>query len=69
MGDVIGAQAIVDASERAGSIPVQLLTTLLERPPRLEALKPGSRMSVVLSKEEIIEVEVDSEGKLVDCNG
>jgi len=65
LGDVIGAQAIVHAAEQAGSIPAQLFAALLERPPRLETLTPGTRLSIILSKNQVVNVEVDSDCKLV----
>lgn len=63
LGDVIGAQAIV--ASKVGHIPAQLVTALLERPPRLETFKPGTRMRLALSEGKTVDIEVDSDGKLV----
>ena len=65
LGDVIGAQAILDATEDVGRVPLQIVTALLGRPPQVKALKPGTRMTVALSKDGVVDIEVDSDGKLV----
>jgi hypothetical protein len=64
LGDVIGAQAIVEASLAVGHIPGQLITALLERPPRLEAFNPGSRFRLAISEDRAVDIEVDSERRL-----
>jgi hypothetical protein len=65
LGDVIGAQAIVDAAGKVGHIPSQLVMALLERPPRLETFTPGARMRLVLPDGKTVDIEVDSDRKLV----
>jgi len=65
LGDVIGAQAIVVAAGKVGHIPSQLVMALLERPPRLETFTPGARMRLVLPDGKTVDIEVDSDRKLV----
>ncbi|MGD0105922.1 MAG: type I restriction enzyme HsdR N-terminal domain-containing protein [Rhodopila sp.] len=46
LGDVVAAQAILDATMRHGGLPIQVIVALLETPPQRHAVKPGTRTAV-----------------------
>jgi len=48
LGDVIGAHALMEAARQRGSLPLPVLTALLDRPPRKENFAPGSRLRMVM---------------------
>jgi hypothetical protein len=48
LGDIVAAQAIVDVAMQGQDIPFNLIASLMERSPRKEALKEGSRLAMHL---------------------
>lgn len=45
MGDVIAAQAILDAVQKPKGIPFDLIRALIDKPPQREIVRPGSRFA------------------------
>lgn len=48
LGDVIGAQAVVDYGMSKHGFPVEIITSLLELPPYRESIKTGAHMAMAL---------------------
>lgn len=46
LGDVIGAQAILDCSVKSGSLPMDLIQYMLNARPRVEKIRPGKRIAM-----------------------
>lgn len=62
LGDVIAAQAMLDLATIAGSIPLGLISRLLDRAPRTEAFRPGVTYAIPTAAFEAAEFSVDLEG-------
>jgi len=46
LGDIVAAQALLDAAMRHGSLPFNLITALINSPPREEAVRPGTKVAM-----------------------
>ena len=72
LGDIVAAQALIDASMRHGGLPFNLITALIDTPPREEVIQPGTRvamrvpgssvMDMTFRKQGILEVGPDGQG-------
>lgn len=64
MGDVLGAQAIYDAAEMAGSLPFEIVTQLLSARPREETPKPGTRALAKIPGAGVVELRFGEKGAI-----
>ena len=48
LGDVVGAQALIDAAHRHGSLPLSLVRALIASPPEKTQMSPGTRAALYL---------------------
>jgi hypothetical protein len=46
LGDIVAAQAVIDAAKRDGSLPFNLITALVNSPPRQEQIQPGTKVAM-----------------------
>ena len=46
LGDIVAAQAVLDASIRHGGLPFNLIAALIDTPPREEVIQPGTRAAM-----------------------
>lgn len=66
LGDIIGAQAILNAAQRADNrLPLPVLNSLLERAPRREALGPGFYGKAYLPEIGVLTITVDQQGRAI----
>ncbi|MGH6908682.1 MAG: hypothetical protein ACREEG_00730 [Phenylobacterium sp.] len=66
MGDIIGAQAIVDAAAGVGrDFPLGLVETLMSARPRTETLSPGHIMATRIPGAGLVKLEIVKGGKLI----
>lgn len=63
LGEVVAAQAIVDASKRPNGLPVGLINTLVKMPPEREVLDAGGHYAMVLPDGAMVDIEFQSDGK------
>lgn len=63
VGDVIAAQAILDAVQKPEGIPFDLIRALIDKPPQRETVPPGSRLATNFPGVGQIEIIVKSGGK------
>jgi hypothetical protein len=68
LGDIVAAQAIVDAAEQEQQIPFNVIASLMECPPKKEALKEGSHLLMHLSGAGTLHVTVQSGGLAAKTN-
>ncbi len=62
LGDVIAAQSMLDLAKTEGSIPLGLISRLLDRAPRTEPFRPGVTYAIPTAEFEAAEFSVDTEG-------
>jgi dsDNA-binding SOS-regulon protein len=65
MGDIIGAQAILDASQALGGMPLGLVSKLLSAKPRQEAVKPGRYAMIPIPDAGVLDLIVKEDGVVV----
>lgn len=63
LGEVVAAQAIVDAAKRPNGLPVDLISALVEMPPEREVLDTGACFAMLLPNGAMIDVEIRPDGK------
>ena len=63
MGDVIAAQAILDAVQKPEGIPFNLIRALIDKPPQRETVRPGSRFATNVPGIGQIEIITKGSGK------
>ncbi|KVC72111.1 type I restriction endonuclease [Burkholderia ubonensis] len=63
LGEVVAAQAIVDATTRPGGVPVGIIDHLLETPPKRETLDPHGRYGMLLPGGVVVDITVQPDGK------
>jgi hypothetical protein len=62
VGDIVAAQAILDAVYRPGSLSFELITALLETPPERQPLSPGMRFATLVPDVGVVELVVKEDG-------
>lgn len=62
LGDIVAAQAIIDAAKQGQHIPLNLITSMMEHPPQMETLTEGSCIAMHLPGEGTLHVTVQSGG-------
>lgn len=69
-GDIIAAQAVLDTIKRLGRLSSEFVKSLLETPPEIEHVSPGTRFATYLPEAGAIEFVVQEDGKvLVEIDG
>lgn len=63
LGEVVAAQAIVDAAKRPNGLPVGLISALLEMPPEREVLDAGGHYAMVLPNGAMMDIKFQPDGK------
>jgi len=63
-GDLIGAQAIVEAARTNNGLPISFLEELLQKPPRGEGMVPGRRMKGFIAEGVMADFLVLDDGRL-----
>lgn len=63
LGEVVAAQAIVDATTRPGGIPIGIINHLVETPPEREVLSTGGRYAMMLPGDEMVDITFQPDGK------
>lgn len=63
MGDVIAAQAILDAVQKTEGISFDLIRALINKPPQREPVRPGSRFAMNFPEVGQIEIVTKENGK------
>jgi hypothetical protein len=48
LGDIVAAQALFDAATRHGGLPFNLITALVNSPPRQETIKPATKVAMYM---------------------
>ncbi len=70
IGDVIAAQAIADAVRRPGSLPFDLISALLDKPPLRKRMSPGARLATYISGLGTVEFVIQEDGTAItDLDG
>lgn len=46
LGDIVASQALFDAARQHGGLPFNLITALINSPPRQETIKPGTKVAL-----------------------
>ncbi|WP_249686869.1 type I restriction enzyme HsdR N-terminal domain-containing protein [Pectobacterium polaris] len=63
LGEVVAAQAIIDAAKRSAGLPIGLINALLKIQPEREILDAGSRYAMMLPDDVMVDVKVQPNGK------
>lgn len=63
LGEVVAAQAIVDAAKRPAGLPVGLITALVEMPPEREILDAGGHYALMLPNGDTVDIDFQLDGK------
>lgn len=63
LGEVVAAQAIVDAAKRPNGLPVGLISALVEMPPEREVLDAGGHYAMVLPNGAMMDIKIRPDGK------
>ncbi|EFE7737464.1 hypothetical protein F6189_02010 [Escherichia coli] len=63
LGEVVAAQAIVDAAKRLNGLPVGLISALVEIPPEREVLDAGGHYAMVLPNGTMVDIKFQPDGK------
>jgi hypothetical protein len=63
LGEVVAAQAIIDAAKRPNGLPVGLISALVEMPPEREILEVGGRYAMMLPNGAMVEIALQPDGK------
>lgn len=63
LGEVVAAQAIVDAAKGSAGLPVGLITALVEMPPEREILDAGGHYALMLPNGDTVEIDLQPDGK------
>ena len=65
LGDIIGAQAILDAAYREGGLPMSLIMQLIELKPEQHPVKPGTQGLMYVPGIGAMEVSFERDGSVV----
>lgn len=63
LGEIVAAQAILDAAKRPSGLPVGLISALLEIHPEREVLDAGGHYAMVLPNGAMMDIKIGPEGK------
>jgi hypothetical protein len=63
LGEVVAAQAIVDATTRPGGIPIGIISHLADTPPIREVLNNGGHFAMVLPGGKMVDITFGPDGK------
>jgi hypothetical protein len=63
LGEVVAAQAIVDAAKRTNGLPVGFISALVAMPPEREVLDTGGHYAMVLPNGAMMDIEFQPDGK------
>jgi len=63
LGEVVAAQAIVDAAKRPNGIPIGLISALVAMPPEREVLDTGGHYAMVLPNGAMMEIKFQPDGR------
>ncbi|WP_137009844.1 type I restriction enzyme HsdR N-terminal domain-containing protein [Aquitalea aquatilis] len=63
MGDLIAAQAVLDAAQTPEGITFALIRALIESPPTREVIHPGSRFAMHVQDVGRVEISIKADGK------
>lgn len=69
LGDVIAAQAVIDAALRNHGLDLQLISALRARPPARKAVTPGTRTATWIRGLGIVDMTHNDDGSLVLAQG
>jgi len=65
LGDVVGAQALIDAAHRHGSLPLSLIQALIASPPEKKAMSPGTKAAFYLPGAGTVDMTFQDGGSIV----
>jgi hypothetical protein len=65
LGDIVAAQAIVDAALRHGGVPWSLISALLATPPKCEVIRPGTKVAMLFLGGGILNITFQADGSTV----
>ncbi len=63
LGEVVAAQALVDAAKRPSGLPVGLITALVDIPPEREVLDAGGHYALALPDGTLVDIKHQLDGK------
>lgn len=70
LGEVVVAQAMIDAAKRPTGVPVGLITAMVDTPPEREVLDAGGRYMMMMPNGVMVDFAFQPDGKAsVDING
>ena len=65
LGDIVCAQAVLDAAQRHGGISFEMIQALLDAAPKEEAIAPGTRFAMHFPGAGMIDLIVQQDGSMV----
>ncbi len=65
LGDIVAAQAVIDAAYRHGSLPLSLITALIQSPPEKRVIAPGTRAAMYLPGVGMMDMTFQGDGSIV----
>lgn len=63
LGEIVAAQAIIDASTRHGGLPTGIIQQLLDTPPSKEVLHEAQHFMTMLPGGAMLDITIDADGK------
>ncbi len=64
LGDIVATQALLDAAMRHGTLPFDLITTMINSPPKRETVRPGTKVAMHVPGAGIMDVTFQEDGSL-----